>query len=162
MISFINLKLAFSFLIWKFDKHIQVINITSQHYVLKGVYMWHGDGCHVFMNSLSSWMPASVLVNDMILQATSTFCGLKKKQILIQFSSVAQSCLTLSKPMECSTPCLPVHHNSLSLLRLMYIELVMPSKYFIFCHPLLLLPSIFPSIRVFSYESVLCTRWSKY
>ena len=79
--------------------------------------MWYGDGCHVFMNSLSSWMPASVLVNDMILQATSTFCGLKKKQILIQFSSVAQSCPTLSKPMECSTPRLPVHHNSLSLLR---------------------------------------------
>ena len=79
--------------------------------------MWYGDGCHVFMNSLSSWMPASVLVNDMILQATSTFCGLKKKQILIQFSSVAQSCPTLSKPMECSTPRLPVHHNSLSLLK---------------------------------------------
>ena len=98
----------------------------------------------------------------MILQATSTFCGLKKKQILIQFSSVAQWCLTLSEPMECSTPRLPVHHNSLSLLRLMYIELVMPSKHFIFCHPLLLLPSIFPSIRVFSYESVLCIRWTKY
>ena len=52
--------------------------------------------------------------------------------------------------------------NSWSLLRLMSIESVMPSNYLILCHPLLLLPSIFPSIRVFSSESVLCIRWSKY
>ena len=45
---------------------------------------------------------------------------------------------------------------------LMSTELVMPSNHLIFCHPLLLLPSIFPSIRVFSNESVLCIRWSKY
>jgi len=52
--------------------------------------------------------------------------------------------------------------NSWSLLKLMSIETVMPSKHLIFCHPLLLLPSIFPSIRVFSNESVLCIRWPKY
>ena len=52
--------------------------------------------------------------------------------------------------------------NSQSLLRLMSIESVMPSKHLILCHPLLLLPSIFPSIRVFSYESVLPIRWPKY
>ena len=52
--------------------------------------------------------------------------------------------------------------NSRSLLRLMSIESVMPSNHLIFCHPLLLLPSIFPSIRVFSKESVLCIRWPKY
>ena len=52
--------------------------------------------------------------------------------------------------------------NSQSLLKLMAIELVMPSNYFILCHPFFLLPSIFPSIRVFSNESVLCIRWSKY
>ena len=52
--------------------------------------------------------------------------------------------------------------NSRSLLKLMFIELVMPSNHFILCHPLLLLPSIFPSIRVFSSESVLYIRWSKY
>jgi len=51
--------------------------------------------------------------------------------------------------------------NSWSLLKLMSIELVMPSNYLIFCHPLLLLPSIFPSIRVFSNESVLRIRWPK-
>ena len=52
--------------------------------------------------------------------------------------------------------------NSRSLLKLMSIELVMPSNYLTFCHPFLLLPSIFPSIRVFSNESVLCIRWPKY
>ena len=52
--------------------------------------------------------------------------------------------------------------NSWSLLKLMSIESVMPSSHLILCRPLLLLPSIFPSIRVFSNESVLCIRWSKY
>ena len=51
---------------------------------------------------------------------------------------------------------------SLRLLKLMSIELVMPSNYLILCCPLLLLPSIFPSIRVFSNESALCIRWPKY
>ena len=52
--------------------------------------------------------------------------------------------------------------TSCSLLRLKSIELVMPSNHLIFCGPLLLLPSIFPSIRVFSNESALCIRWLKY
>ena len=52
--------------------------------------------------------------------------------------------------------------NSQSLLKLMPIESVMPSNHLILCHHLLLLPSIFPSIRVFSNESVLCIRWPKY
>ena len=51
--------------------------------------------------------------------------------------------------------------NSQSLLKLMSIESVIPSKHLILCHPLLLLPSIFSSIRVFSNESVLCIRWRK-
>ena len=52
--------------------------------------------------------------------------------------------------------------NSWSLLKLMPIESIMPSNHLILCHPLLLLPSIFPSIRVFSKESVLHIRWPKY
>ena len=52
--------------------------------------------------------------------------------------------------------------NSRSLLKLMSMESVMPSNHLILCRPLLLLPSIFPSIRVFSNESVLCLRWPKY
>ena len=52
--------------------------------------------------------------------------------------------------------------NSQNLLKLMSTESVMPSDHLILCHPLLLLPSIFPSIRVFSNDSVLCIRWPKY
>ena len=57
---------------------------------------------------------------------------------------------------------LPVHHQLLSLPKQMSIESVMPSNYFILCRPLLRLPSIFPSIRVFSNESALHIRWPKY
>ena len=64
--------------------------------------------------------------------------------------------------MNCSTPGLLSITNSQSLLKLMSIELVMPSNHLIFCHLLLLLPSIIPSIRVFSNESALCIRWPKY
>ena len=80
----------------------------------------------------------------------------------MQFSSVAQSCPTLCDPMDCSIPSFPVHHQSLSLLKLMSMESAMPSNHIILCHPLLLLPSIFPSIRVFSNESALRNRWPKY
>ena len=59
-------------------------------------------------------------------------------------------------------PGFPVHPQLQSLLKLMSIDLVMPSNYLILCRPLFLLPSIFPSIRVFSNESALCIRWPKY
>ena len=68
---------------------------------------------------------------------------------VLQFSSVTQSCLTLCNPMDCSTPGLPVT-NSRSLLKLMPLESVMSSNHLILCPPLLLLPSILPSVRVFS------------
>ena len=64
--------------------------------------------------------------------------------------------------MGCSMPDFPVLHQLPSLLTLMSIELVMPSNHLILCHPLLLLPLIFPSIRVSSNESVLYLRWPKY
>ena len=59
-------------------------------------------------------------------------------------------------------PGFPVHHHSWSLLKLMSVQLVMPSNHLILCHPLLFLPSILPSIRIFSSESVLHIRWPKY
>ena len=79
----------------------------------------------------------------------------------VQFSSVTQSYPTLYDPMDCTTQGLPVHHSQ-NLLKLMSIESVMPSNHLIFCDPLHLLPSIFPSIRVFSNESALRIRWPKY
>ena len=64
-------------------------------------------------------------------------------------------------PTDCSTPGSSVFISQ-ALLKFMSTELVMPSNHLILCHPPLLLPSIFPSIRVFSDESVPCTRWTKY
>ena len=77
-------------------------------------------------------------------------------------SSVTQSCPTFCDPMDCSTPGHPVHHQPWSLLKLMSVKSVMPSNHLILCRPLLLLPTIFPNIRVFSNESVLRIIWPKY
>ena len=80
----------------------------------------------------------------------------------LQFGSVTQSCLILCDLMNCSIPASLSITSSQNLLKLMSIESVIPSNHLILCHPLLLLPSIFPSIRVFSNESVLRIRWPKY
>ena len=80
---------------------------------------------------------------------------------LPHFNSVAQSCLTLCDPMTAARQASLSITNSWSLLKLISVESKMPSNHLILCHPLLLLPSIFPSIRVFSIESVLCIRWWK-
>ena len=84
------------------------------------------------------------------------------RQISVQFSSVTQSCPSLCHPMNRRMPGLPVHHQLPELPKPMSIESVMLSNHFILCHPLLLLPSSFPSIRVFSNGSALCIRWPKY
>ena len=81
------------------------------------------------------------------------------KYINLQFSSVTQSCSTLCDPMDCSTPGLPVHHQlqEFTQTHVHWVgDAVQPS------HPLSSPPSIFPSIRVFSNESVLRIRWPKY
>ena len=80
----------------------------------------------------------------------------------VQFNSVAQSCLTLCNPMDCAYQASLSITNSRSLPKLMSIELVMLFNHLILCRPLLLLPSIFPSIRAFFNESALCIRWPKY
>ena len=64
--------------------------------------------------------------------------------------------------MDCSTPGLPVLYHVPELVQFVSIESVMPSNHLILCHPFLLLPSIFPSIMVFSSESLLHIRWPKY
>ena len=79
-----------------------------------------------------------------------------------QFCSVTQSCPTLCDPMTVACQASLSITNTQSLLKFMSIQSGMPSNHIILCHPLLLLPSIFPSMRVFSNESVLCIRWPKY
>ena len=76
--------------------------------------------------------------------------------------SVSKSCPTLWDPMNWSMPGFPVLPYFQSLHKLMSIESVMPSKHLILCHPLLLLSSVFPSIRVFSSESAFRIMWPKY
>ena len=95
-----------------------------------------------------------------LLTLTTTFSG--GRVLAYCCCSVTQSFPTLCDPRDCSTPgfsvllCLP------ELAQIMSIELMMLSNHLILCRPLLLLPSIFPSIRVFSNESILCIRWPKY
>ena len=79
----------------------------------------------------------------------------------VQFSSVTQSSLTLHNTITLAHQASLSITNSQSLLKLMSIESLMPSNHLILCHPLLL-PSVFPSIKVFSNESVLHIRWPKY
>ena len=79
-----------------------------------------------------------------------------------QFSSVAQLCPTLCDPQTAAREASLSITNSRSLLKLISIQLVMPPNHLILRHPLLLLPSIFPSVRVFSNESVLRIRWPTY
>ena len=93
---------------------------------------------------------------------TSAFFFFKQcRSLSVQFSSVTQSYPTLCDPMDCSMPGPLSITNSQSLLKLMSIELVMPSNHLILCRRLLLQPSIFASIRVFSNESALHIRWPK-
>jgi len=84
--------------------------------------------------------------------------GKKVMTTLVQFSSVAQSCPTLCDPMNRSAPGLPVHHQLLGFTQT-HVHQVSDA---ILCRPLLLLPPIPPSIRVFSSESTLHMRWPKY
>ena len=83
-------------------------------------------------------------------------------KVNLLFIQLLSHVLILFNPMDCSMPGLPVHHQIPGLLKLMSIELVMPSNHVILCHLVFLLPSIFSSIRVFSNESALHVRWAKY
>ena len=87
---------------------------------------------------------------------------IKNMSSIYQFSSVTQPCLTLCDPMTVARQASLFITNSQSLLKLMSVKSVMPSNHLILCHPFLFLPLVFPSIRVFSSESVLCIRWPKY
>ena len=88
--------------------------------------------------------------------------NLKIKTLCFYCCSVAKSYLTLCKSMDCIIPGFPVYYHSWSLLKFMSIELVMLSNHLILCCPLFLLPSDFPSIKLFSSESAFCIRWVKY
>ena len=103
-------------------------------------------------------------MNKTVREEGIRLVGRKKSRVLFQFSSVQ----SLSHVRLFATPWTAARQaslsitNSQSLLKLMSSMSLMPSNHLILCRPLLLPPSIFPSIRVFSNESVLCIRWPKY
>ena len=109
---------------------------------------------------LTPYQACDFHISSLIQKIVFSFCWLLP--LLYQFSSVTQSCLTLCDPMNCSTPGLPIQYQLPEPTQTHVQESVMPSNHLIVCRPLLLLPSIFPSIRVFSNESALCNRWPKY
>ena len=98
---------------------------------------------------LSHWTTREVL-NCIVLMGKWCCC------------SVAKSCLTFCDPMDCSIPGFPVLHYLPEFAQTHSIESVMPSTHLSFCCPLLRLPSVFTSIRIFSSESALHIRWPKY
>ena len=103
--------------------------------------------------------PVSTIVSKEILQISKEY--LVNNEWMFCCYSVTQSCLTLYHPWTAAHQAFLSFTISWSLLKLMSIEFIMPSNHLILCHPLLL-PSIFPSIRVFPNESVLHIRWPKY
>ena len=78
------------------------------------------------------------------------------------FSSIAESCLILCNPMDCSMPGFPIHHHLPESAQTHVHRVSDVIHHFILYYPLLLLPSVFPSFRIFSNESVPCIKWPKY
>ena len=116
-----------------------------------------------FMVRISSFHPIILRseLSGLRHSYSSHVCELAENWLIEAFSSAAQSCPTLCDPWTVARQASPSITNSWSLLKLMSFESVMPSNHLILCRPLLLLPSVFPSIRIFSNESVLCIRWPK-
>ena len=114
------------------------------HALLQGIFLT--QGLNTCLLHLLHWQEGFLFV---CLFLPLNHLG-SPKYASVQFSSVTQSCPTLCDPMNCSTPGLPVHHQ---FPELMSLELVMPLSHLILCRPLILLPPIPPSIRVFSSES---------
>ena len=119
-----------------------VPSLNSREHILSlHLLNGHYSSIHLFVHSIICIFLNQLLSTEFVL---NTMVG-------IQFSWSVRS---ICDPMDCSTTGFPV--------QIMSFESVMPSNHLILCRPFLLLPSIFPSIRVFSNESVLCTRWPPY
>jgi len=140
--------------IWKFTVHVLLKPGSGEGQKCKqkqafSPYLYSSGIFSVYMQSCirSEWWEFEQIMWNLTSALTEFCCCCS-----------AKSCPTLCDPMNCSTPGVPVLHCLLSLLKLMSIESVMSSNHLILYHPLLLLPSILPSIRVFSNELALCIR----
>ena len=126
----------------------------------------HGINFGLGLDDLGIKIHLSVAIRGCLfrfsLEEQSSFPMVLSQYSSVQFSSVGQLCPTLCDPMNRSTPGLPVHHQLLEFTQThvhRVSDAIQPS---LLCHPLLLLPPIPPSIRVFSNESTLLMRWPKY
>ena len=126
---------------------------SGSHSLLQGIFLTQGSNPHVLHQQADSFTIWAT-------REAPTYYHILFLEIWVQFSrSVVSDFLRPRGPQHLASLSIT---NSQSLLKLMSVELVMPSNYLIPCHPLLLLPSILPSIRVFPNESVLHIRWPKY
>jgi len=123
-------------------------NQVGWHFLLQVIFPTQGSNLHLVSPALTgglyhwvTWVYHSVQFGSVQLLSRVWLFA-------VPWTAACQASLYITNPQ--------------SLLKPMSIEWVMPSNHFILCHPLLLPPSIFPSIRVFSIESVLCIRWPKY
>jgi len=129
--------------------------------MIQCIHLAHVTGKNSGCISLNCFLTARVMSFLFVLDLIRAYRRSSLKDRISQFSSVTQSCLFV-------TPWITAHQASLyitdfrSSLKLISIELVMPSSHLILCCLLILLPPIPPSIRVFSNESILCMRWPKY
>ena len=114
--------------------------------------------CQSSLSITNSWSPPKPSKYLVIIHSGSFY----SEAVSVQFSSVTCRVQLFETPWTAARHSSLSITNSQSLLKLKSTELVMPSNHLIFCRPLLLLPSIFPSIRVFSNESALRIRWPKY
>ena len=126
-------------------------------------FIWRSRACQTTVRKWREQSNIGSRFKKQRVNPTSVVISFEEtRKLLSQFSSVTQSCQNLCSRMDYSTQTSLFITNSQSLLKLMRIETMMPSNHLILCHPLLLQPSIFPRIRIFSNKSVLCIRWPKY
>ena len=103
----------------------------------------------------------SIMIYSQHCNITQNICIALKSCALSNHVVQLLSLVWLCEPMDCNTPSFPDYTFPWCMLKFISIELVIPSNYIVLCHPLLLLPSIFTSIRVFSSEWSLSIRWPK-
>ena len=148
-----------SFRIGWFDLTVEESLNPLQHHISKASILWHSaffmvQHSHLYMTTGKNIdLTIQTFVNKVISLLFNTLSRFVIDSV--QFSSVQSlSCVRLCHPMNCSTPDLPVHHQLLEFTQTTSIESVMPSSHLILCHPLLLLPPIPTSIRVFSNDFI--------
>ena len=135
----------------------QTLRSLLQHHSSKASIFWHSTffTVHFSQTYMTIWKDHSLNYTDLCWQ--SDVSAFQHTKFLIAFLPRSK-CLALCNSKNCSMPGFPV----MSLLKFISIESVMLSNHLILCHPFLLLPSIFPSIRVFPNELAFHVRWPKY